>query len=233
MRSIVLFLCLGALLACAPGAAARPKLDGPAIVVGFHILPAEGASALDVPHAPDELVRQVPASGPRDVWLVVLTRAPLVGAWTLNVALEYDAEPGRGIDIVGWESLADIARPRPGWPDAGSGQGCEFLWPREHRCFAPETGLVRGTDGWWLQVAARFRVEVHGPDLLTLTDPEPGVRPQEVECQDEYHPLDGTDNWTLVVPAVFGGGLPVIATLPRLLPAVTLRWSELKLAGSR
>lgn len=232
MKSPLFPLALGLLLSGALRADARPRLDGPAIVVGFHILPAAPGELLEIPRSPVELVNRAPASGEWDVWLVVLTRAPLIGAWTLNVALDYDAEPGRGLDILGWENMADVARPRPEWPAAGAGNGCEFLWPREGRCFTPRTGLVAGSDGWWLQVAARIRVVAHGSDRLALADPEPGVRPQEVECQDEYHPLDGTDNWTGVVPALFGDGVPVTSLLPRLLPVRSLRWSELKLRSA-
>ena len=237
---------VSALLCLAPfgatAARARPRLDGPAIVVGFHVTPAGPGEALELPMAPAELRPGAPNLGLFDVWLVVFTRAPLVGAWTLNVGLGYDARPERGVDLLGWEALSDIVRPRPGWPAAGAGFGAEFVWDRR-RCWDVDRRLTRGRDGWWVQVACRLRARVHSADSLTLADPEPDVRPAEVECYDEGHDLDGTDNWTAIVPAVFdavggpaaggdahapawppasGGALPVPT------PVRGLTWSQLK-----
>lgn len=232
MTYLPVSLTLGLLLAGAPRSQADPRLDGPAIVLGFHVQPPSSGQP-QLPLSPQLLVSSAPDTGLWDVWLVVLTRAPLIGAWTLNVALDYDATPDCGIDVLEWENLADEARPRPEWPEAGAGRGCEFVWPRETRCFTPEQGLVAGVDGWWLQVAARFRVAVHGPDLLTVTDPEPGVRPQEVECQDEYHPFNDDDSWTAVFPARFDPPPPGTPVCPGRVPVVPIGWSELKLRSVR
>lgn len=221
---------------------ARPRLDGPAIVVGFHVAPPGPGDVLELPMAPAELRPRAPNLGLFDVWLVVFTRAPLVGAWTLNVGLGYDGCPERGVDVLDWEALSDTVRPRPAWPAAGAGFGAEFIWDRQ-RCWDVDHRLMRGRNGWWVQVACRLRVRVHSADSLTLADPEPDVRPAEVECYDEGHDLDGTDNWTAIVPAVFdadggpgaGSDADVPAsrpgsgcTLPAPTPVRALTWSQLK-----
>ena len=204
-RILLLTVCLATSLLGASPARGRPRLDGPAIVVGFHITPAGPGDALSVPRSPQELKAEAPASGSYDAWLYVFTRAPLVGAWSLNVGLDYDGRPEQGIDLLDWQNLADQVRPRAGWPEAGAGFGAEFVWDRA-RCWDPDGRLMKGDDGWWVQPACRLRLRVYSPDCLALADPEPNVRPAEVECRDEGHDLDGTDNWTGVMPACFGGG---------------------------
>lgn len=231
------------LLAGAAPARARPRLDGPAIVVGFHLVPPGPAEGLALPRAPDELARQGADAGLYDAWLFVFTRAPLVGAWTLNVGLAYDGRPERGVDIEEWEPLSDAVTPRPEWPAAGNGRGANFAWDRA-RCWDAANRLMRGRDGWWVQAACRLRVRVYSPDSLALADPEPDVRPAEVECYDEGHDLDGTDNWTAVLPAVFGAPGVGAATGPAGLfdprpgpgpapttPARGVTWSQLKRGG--
>lgn len=233
MRSSHLFAAaLSAAALMAPGGAlpAGPGPEGVAFVVGFHVQPADDLEALPLPGSPDRLASAAPAPGLYDVWVFVHTRAPFVGAWSISFALDYDGVEGRGADVLGWEAFTDTFNPRPGWPAAGCGM---FAGWRRFRCQQPDPYLVPGEDGWWIQPVLRLRVAVAGPDRIRLSDPEPGVRPQVVECLDEGHDLDGSESLSRVIPAVFGPDSGGAAYAPGPAAPVTgTTWGALKARGA-
>jgi hypothetical protein len=196
--SILLVASVG--IAGLPPAAGAGIPGGVAIVLGFHIRAIEDSLAIPLPPSPIDLLPQAsPEPGLYDVWLFLHTRAPLIGAWSMSFALEYDGAEGSGVDVLEARQFLDDFRPSPGWP--GSGCGMYARWDRI-RCQEPHRYMIQGSGGWWVQPA--LRLLVHGPDRIGLTSPEPGVRPQLIECADEEHALDGSEGWTLVLPAVFG-----------------------------
>jgi len=187
----------------APVGPAGPP-DGVALVLGATITSAD--DSLDVPHplSPDDLIPTTPAiPGLYDVWFHLFTRRPLVGGWTVDLALEFDRRPGHGIDIESWGSLAPRAAPHAGWPDAGTDHGIRLEWRRPDCFDAEHADLLEGRDGWFRQSALRLRVRVHGPDALTLADPEPGVPAVLVQCFDDAFRLDGEEGWTRYDGPVF------------------------------
>jgi hypothetical protein len=190
----------GALMAISrPATAGIP--GGVAIVLGFHIVPQDDTENYPWPPAPEDLVSHATEAGLYDVWLFLHTRSPLIGAWYMKAGLDYSGDSGKGVDVLDWKSFTDSFVPFMGWP--GSGAAFRAAWRRE-RCWNPETFMRRGRNGWWVQPVLRLRVQVHGPDRILFSDPEPGVPPQLTECADEMHELDGTDSWSRVIPAVFG-----------------------------
>lgn len=218
-----------ALAVAAPPVAAAGIPGGVAIVLGFHIVPASDRGSFPWPPSPDDLAPHAAEPGFYDVWLFLHTRSPLVGAWSMAAALDYDGAGGRGLDVLEWEGFVDQFHPCEGWPAAGT--GFRGVWRRE-RCQDPERYMRRGRDGWWVQPVLRLGVRVHGPDRILFSDPEPGVRPQLTECADEMHELDGSESWSAVIPAFFGID-PEETWAPR--PATGARkatWGSLKVAGS-
>ncbi|MDZ4804494.1 MAG: hypothetical protein SGI90_06520 [Candidatus Eisenbacteria bacterium] len=206
--------------------------DGVALVLGATIHPADDSFTLPHPLSPKDLVRTSVASpGLYDIWFYLFSRRPLVGAWTVDFALEFDRRPGHGIDIEWWESLAHRAAPHQGWPDAGPDHGIRLEWIRPDCFDAAHRDLLAGRDGWFRQSALRLRVRVHGPDALYLADPEPGVRAQLVQCFDDAFRLDGEDGWTRYDGPVFTAVESANAVKPVpewQTPVRTITWGDLK-----
>lgn len=197
------------------------------MVLGCHVMPVGDSLAVPRPGVPDDLVTVAEAPGIYDVWILFMARFPMRGAWSLAFGLEFDRRPGSGIDILNWTGLADRVVPYPGWPDGGAEHGLWMAWNRE-RCLDPAAGLMAGRDGWWIQPAARIRVQVYGDDRFELADPEPGVWAEVVECSDEGFRLDGVDGWTAWRGARFGADAGVEVGPTRPLPVMPESWGGLK-----
>lgn len=218
-----------ALAVVAPLGAVAGIPGGVAIVLGFHVVPASDRGIIPWPRSPGDLTPYASEPGFYDVWLFLHTRSPLVGAWSMAAGLDYDGAEGRGLDVLEWEGFVDQFLPYAGWPDAGA--GFRGVWRRE-RCQDPERFMKQGRDGWWVQPVFRLGVQVHGPDRLLFSDPEPGVRPQLTECADEMHELDGSESWSAVIPAFFGVRREEVQTKRPTTGTQKSTWGSLKSAGS-
>ena len=205
--------------------------DGVALVLGATIHPV--ADSLSAPHplAPDELVRKASAPGRYEIWFYIFSRRPLVGAWTVDIAFDFDRRPGHGIDIESWEPLTPRSAPHAGFPDAGPDHGIRLEWNRPDCFDANHSDLLAGRDGWFRQSALCLRVRVHDPDALVLVDPEPGVPATLVQCFDDAFRLDGEDGWTRYDGPSFTAGESVTEAHPipeSKSPTRATTWSELK-----
>ena len=215
-------------------ATARPP-GGVAMMFAGTIRPLED-DAIPDPRSPRDLVSAAPASGVYEVWFHFWSRPPLVGAWTLDLAFDYDRRPGHGIDIDAWQVLADRAHAAPQWPGGGPGHGIRLEWDRPDCFDDTHADLFAGESGWFRQSALKLVVTVHGADTLRLADPEPGVPAEVVQCFDDAFRLDGEDGWTAYVAPEFTatGSAAVSAGVPPI-PVRTATWSALKSgrAGAR
>ena len=92
---------------------------GVAIVLGFHCVPAPGDGSIPWPRSPEDLNPQGSEPGLYDVWLFLHTRAPLIGAWTMTVALTCDTGSGGSIEVLDWTRYTDVFVAYPGFPAPG------------------------------------------------------------------------------------------------------------------
>jgi hypothetical protein len=197
---------------------------GVAIVLAFHIASGGDDGALPLPGSPEETVSHASEPGVYDVWAFLFTRPPLVGAWSISFGLDFEEPEGAGIDVLGWESFTDEFSPHPGWP--APGHGFFARWHR-FRCLDYRNYLLEGESGWWIQPVLKLRIHVLGGDVLTVSEPEPGVVPQMVECQDEEWDFDGSQEGILVIPATFGLSLPLPPGTAHV-PVEVLTWGGVK-----
>jgi len=206
--------------------------DGVALVLGATILPMADSLVVPNPLSPSDLVRTRPgAPGQYDIWFFVFSRRPLVGAWTLDIAFDFDRRPGHGIDIEAWEPLTVRSASHVGFPDAGPDHGIRLEWSRPDCFDTDHLDLLAGRDGWYRQSALRLRVRVHGPDALLLADPEPGVPAVLVQCFDDAFRLDGEDGWTRYDGPGFSAAETATEARPipeSKTPIRTTTWGELK-----
>jgi len=202
---------------------------GTAIVFVAHITPAADSLSLPDPRSPDDCVSAVAGRGDYDVWYYLFSREPLAGAWTVDVGLAFDRHVGHGIDLLGWEPLADRSSASSGWP--GEGSGIRIEWNRPDGFDPTHADLFHGEGGWFRQAALRLRVRVHGPDSIGLADCEPGVPSQVVSCYDDAFRLDGEDGWTSYRGASFGDAGAEGAVSGSATPTLPVTWSVLKSRG--
>lgn len=154
--------------------------------IALHVLPpvskticppgtGSGRPPLDMPCS--RFVSSVAEGAGVIAYVMALESDPVAGIAGVTFGIDYQDEPGRGVDIFGWTSCGDLQFPSDNWPAAGTGN--LVTWNHVTNC---QKNTVPGFESEGVQaVAGAFYVYAYSLDLLQLTprgyvlDPGPYV----------------------------------------------------------
>jgi hypothetical protein len=134
------------------------------------------------------------------VYLLVSDLDPNVGIGGLQCGIDYDAEVGRGIDVIYWQLCAAFQVPVGNWPEPGS--GAYIVWNIQ------STDPVKGCQRDAVAIAGYFYILTYGPDRLALGPLPSDGRVRIADCAAFPLEYDLTNHIPRPLGAVDIGGGP-------------------------